>query len=105
MPMKTRRQLLSLTCICFILCLAFLVKGLALAQNKNYQSQTADVNGVKIHYLKAGTGKKVLVLLHGFGETSNMWIPVFDEFGKTYTIIAPDLRGLGNSSKPTTGYD
>jgi pimeloyl-ACP methyl ester carboxylesterase len=72
---------------------------------KKYQSQTASVNGVKIHYLKAGNGKKVLVLLHGFGETSNMWLPLFSEFGKDFTIIAPDLRGLGNSSKPATGYD
>jgi pimeloyl-ACP methyl ester carboxylesterase len=103
--MKTSRQLLNLTCICLILSFTFQLGKPAFAQDKNYQSQTADVNGVKIHYLKAGTGKKVLVLLHGFGETSNMWIPLFDEFGKTYTIIAPDLRGLGNSSKPTTGYD
>jgi pimeloyl-ACP methyl ester carboxylesterase len=72
---------------------------------KNYESQTADVNGVKIHYLKAGTGKKPLVLIHGFGETSQMWIPLFEEFGKDYTIIAPDIRGLGDSSRPESGYD
>jgi pimeloyl-ACP methyl ester carboxylesterase len=34
-----------------------------------------------------------------------MWIPLFDEFGKDYTIIAPDMRGLGESSRPTAGYD
>lgn len=72
---------------------------------KNYQSQTANVNGVQIHYLKAGSGKKVLVLIHGFGDTSHMWIPLFDEFGKDFTIIAPDMRGLGDSSRPETGYD
>jgi pimeloyl-ACP methyl ester carboxylesterase len=71
----------------------------------NYQSQTAVVNGVKIHYLKAGTGKKPLVLIHGFGETSLMWTPLFEEFGKDYTIIAPDIRGLGDSSRPESGYD
>jgi pimeloyl-ACP methyl ester carboxylesterase len=60
---------------------------------------------VKIHYLKAGTGKTPLVLIHGFGETSRMWIPLFEEFGKDYTIIAPDIRGLGDSSRPPAGYD
>ena len=71
----------------------------------NYQSQTANVNAVTIHYLRAGTGKTPLVLIHGFGDTSHMWVPLFDEFGKDYTIIAPDMRGLGDSSRPATGYD
>jgi len=70
-----------------------------------YDSRTADLGAVKIHYLKAGSGKNTLVLIHGFGNTSHMWIPVFDEFGKDYTIIAPDMRGLGESSRPATGYD
>jgi pimeloyl-ACP methyl ester carboxylesterase len=65
----------------------------------------ATVNGVRIHYLKAGAGDKMLVLIHGFGDTSHMWIPIFDDFSKSYTIIAPDMRGLGDSSKPATGYD
>jgi pimeloyl-ACP methyl ester carboxylesterase len=89
-------------------CLLFLViialSTTAFAQAKNYTSQTAAVNGVKIHYLKAGKGKNVLVLMHGFGETSHMWVPTFDEFGKDYTIIAPDLPGIGGSS-PAPGYD
>jgi pimeloyl-ACP methyl ester carboxylesterase len=75
------------------------------AQSNKYQSLTANVNGVKIHYLKAGTGKRPLVLIHGFGDTSHMWVPLFDEFGKDFTIIAPDMRGLGDSSRPATGYD
>jgi pimeloyl-ACP methyl ester carboxylesterase len=90
-------------CSGFILVLVFSV--VASSQVKNYQSQTANVNGVKIHYLKAGTGMKPLVLIHGFGDTSRMWIPLFEEFGKHYTIIAPDLRGLGDSSRPPSGYD
>src|SRR3954471_351088 len=75
------------------------------SQVENYQSQTAEVNGIKIHYLKSGTGTKPLVLIHGFGDTSHMWVPLFDEFGKDFTIIAPDMRGLGDSSRPATGYD
>src|SRR5260221_1087797 len=72
---------------------------------QNYESKFADVNGVKIHYLKAGTGKTPLVLIHGFGEDSRMWIPLFEDFGKSYTVIAPDIRGIGESSQPVTGDD
>jgi pimeloyl-ACP methyl ester carboxylesterase len=75
------------------------------AQTNRYQSQTANLSGAKIHYLKAGSGTKTLVFIHGFGDTSHMWVPLFDEFGKDYTIIAPDMRGLGESSRPAAGYD
>ncbi len=71
----------------------------------DYQSGTVNLNGVTIHYLRAGKGAMPLLLLHGFGETSQMWIPLFKEFGSSYTIIAPDLRGLGDSSRPASGYD
>ena len=71
----------------------------------NYDSLFANVNGVRIHYLKAGNGKTPLVLIHGFGDDARMWLPLFADFGKDYTIIAPDLRGLGQSSKAETGYD
>ena len=90
-------------CSAFVLVLIFGV--VTCAQGGKYGSQTAEVNGVKIHYLKAGTGKKPLVLIHGFGDTSHMWVPLFDEFGKDFTIIAPDMRGLGDSSRPAAGYD
>jgi pimeloyl-ACP methyl ester carboxylesterase len=79
--------------------------AIALAQGAPYESKTANLSAVKIHYLRAGTGKKTLVLIHGFGDTSHMWIPLFDEFGKDYIIIAPDMRGLGDSSRPASGYD
>ena len=88
-----------------LLILTLIFSETILAQNARYQSQTANLSGVKLHYLKAGTGKKTLVLIHGFGDTSHMWIPLFEEFGKAYTIVAPDMRGLGESSRPPTGYD
>lgn len=71
----------------------------------SYESLTANVNGVRIHYLRAGTGKTPLVLLHGFGDTSQMWVRLFSGLGGDFTIIAPDLRGLGDSSRPESGYD
>jgi pimeloyl-ACP methyl ester carboxylesterase len=83
----------------------FRKSGTPSAQDNNYQSRTANLSGASIHYLKAGAGEKTLVLIHGFGDTSHMWIPLFDEFGQDFTIITPDMRGLGQSSRPTTGYD
>jgi len=74
-------------------------------QHRKYESHTANLIEAKIHYLQAGTGAKKLVLIHGFGDTSHMCIPLFEAFGKDYTIIAPDMRGLGESSRPTAGYD
>ncbi len=84
---------------------AFFFGGMEFGPPAQYQSLTANLSAVKTHYLKSGTGKKTLVLIHGFGDTSRMWIPLFEEFAKDYTIIAPDMRGLGDSSRPPSGYD
>jgi pimeloyl-ACP methyl ester carboxylesterase len=67
------------------------------------QSKFADVNGVKLHYLVAGKGDPV-VLLHGFAETSHMWRPLIAKLSDKHTVIAPDLRGFGQSSAPEGGY-
>ena len=77
----------------------------SVAARPNYESLFANVNGVRIHYLKSGNGKMPLVLIHGFGDDARMWLPLFEDFGRDYTIIAPDLRGLGQSSREKTGYD
>jgi len=68
------------------------------------QSKFAEVNGVKLHYLAAGKGDAV-ILLHGYAQNSHMWRPLIPELAKTHTVIAPDLRGFGQSAKPETGYD
>lgn len=68
------------------------------------KSRFATVNGVKLHYLTAGSGPPV-VLLHGYAETSRMWLPLMEKLAKTNTVIAPDLRGAGGSDKPESGYD
>jgi pimeloyl-ACP methyl ester carboxylesterase len=67
------------------------------------QSSFADVNGVRLHYLSAGKGDPV-VLLHGFAETSHMWLPLIVELADRHTVIAPDLRGFGQSAAPDDGY-
>jgi pimeloyl-ACP methyl ester carboxylesterase len=66
-------------------------------------SRFAEVNGTKLHYLAAGKGKPVL-LLHGYAQTSHMWRPLIAELASTHTVIAPDLRGFGQSAKPQGGY-
>jgi pimeloyl-ACP methyl ester carboxylesterase len=68
------------------------------------ESRFGEVNGVKIHYLISGKGEPI-VLLHGYAQTSHMWRPLIPELAKTHTVIAPDLRGFGKSSKPDGGYD
>jgi pimeloyl-ACP methyl ester carboxylesterase len=67
------------------------------------ESRFANLNGVRLHYLVAGKGDPV-VLLHGYAETSHMWLPLISELANTRTVIAPDLRGAGQSSKPDGGY-
>src|SRR4051812_46940490 len=64
----------------------------------------ADVNGVKLHYLVAGRGDPV-ILLHGYAQNSHMWRPLMRELAKTHLVVAPDLRGFGDSGKPASGYD
>jgi pimeloyl-ACP methyl ester carboxylesterase len=71
---------------------------------KQIEDRFANVNGVRLHYLIAGKGDPV-VLLHGYAENSHMWRPLMVELAKSHTVIAPDLRGFGQSSKPLTGYD
>ena len=67
------------------------------------QSNFADLDGVRLHYLSAGKGDPV-VLLHGFAETSHMWLPLISRLSDRHTVIAPDLRGFGQSSAPDDGY-
>jgi pimeloyl-ACP methyl ester carboxylesterase len=67
-------------------------------------SRFAEANGTRLHYLIAGKGDPVL-LLHGYAQTSHMWRPLIAQLAKTHTVIAPDLRGFGQSAKPESGYD
>ena len=64
----------------------------------------AEVNGVRLHYRISGTGPPV-VLVHGYTQTGHMWQPIVPLLAPRHTVIVPDLRGPGGSSKPDTGYD
>jgi pimeloyl-ACP methyl ester carboxylesterase len=69
-----------------------------------FSEHFADVNGVRLHYFIGGKGSAV-VLLHGYAETSHMWLPIMPLLAANHTVIVPDLRGAGDSSKPESGYD
>jgi pimeloyl-ACP methyl ester carboxylesterase len=82
--------------------LAVLPTAALLAQTVH--DRFAVVNGVRLHYLEAGTGSPI-ILLHGFGETSHMWLPLIPKLAVNHTVIAPDLRGSGESEVPDSGYN
>lgn len=80
----------------------------ALADIKPYPPAftTEDIatNGTTLHVRVGGSGPTV-VLLHGYGETGDMWVPLAAELARYHRVIVPDLRGMGLSQKPATGYD
>jgi haloacetate dehalogenase len=60
--------------------------------------------GVRIHYRALGTGPG-MVLLHGYPQTGHMWRKVMPALAGRFTVVAPDLRGYGDSDRPAGGYD
>jgi len=70
---------------------------------KDFRTQVIDTNGTKLHVRAGGTGPAV-VMLHGFGDTGDMWAPIAAMLVKDHTVIVPDLRGMGLSDHPDTGY-
>jgi len=69
-----------------------------------FAARDIPANGTTIHVRSAGHGPAV-VLLHGYGESGDMWIPLAAELAKDHQVIVPDLRGLGLSAKPAGGFD
>jgi len=71
---------------------------------KGVTEKRANVDGVRINYKISGHGPAV-VLLHGYAQTSHMWLPLMPLLAPSHTVIAPDLRGAGGSARPPGGYD
>jgi pimeloyl-ACP methyl ester carboxylesterase len=71
---------------------------------KTFRAQDIATNGTTIHVRVGGTGPAV-VLLHGYGETGDMWVPMALDLARDHTVVVPDLRGLGLSAKPAGGFD
>jgi pimeloyl-ACP methyl ester carboxylesterase len=70
----------------------------------NFRTDNIVTNGAQIYVRVGGKGPAV-VLLHGYGETGDMWAPLAARLVRDHTVIVPDLRGLGLSSRPAGGYD
>lgn len=70
----------------------------------SFKTRTITTNGAKI-YVRVGGHGPAVVLLHGYGETGDMWAPLAAKLAATHTVVVPDLRGMGLSDHPATGYD
>ena len=86
------------------LLLSATLPGLAQTTGGVIAARDAAVDGLKLHYLTAGHGPTV-ILLHGYTQTSRMWRPIIPLLAKKFTVIAPDLPGIGDSEIPKDGLD
>jgi pimeloyl-ACP methyl ester carboxylesterase len=78
--------------------------GMAQTNTDAIASRYATVDGVKLHYFEAGHGP-TLLLLHGYAEDARMWKRAIPTFAEKFTVIAPDLPGIGDSDIPADGLD
>lgn len=87
---------------------ALVFAGPAVAQVPDFPAafttQEIATNGATLHVRVGGQGPAV-VLLHGYGETGDMWAPMAADLARDHMVVVPDLRGLGLSSKPASGFD
>src|SRR6476469_6163401 len=74
------------------------------SDNLAVATRTAIVDGLELQYLSAGHGPAI-VLVHGYAETSRMWRPLIPRLAERFTVIAPDLPGIGGSAIPEGGID
>lgn len=70
----------------------------------SFRIQNIPLEDVTLHVRIGGKGPAV-VLLHGFGDTGDMWAPLATDLARDHTVVVPDLRGMGLSSIPESGYD
>lgn len=89
---------------CLLALVALPAFGATFTFPPGFKTSQIQVEGASIHVRSGGRGPAV-VLLHGFGDTGDMWVPLAAELSQDHTVVVPDLRGLGLSSKPTEGYD
>lgn len=69
-----------------------------------FRARDIATNGTTIHVRSGGSGPAV-VLLHGYGETGDMWAPMAADLAGNHAVVVPDLRGMGLSAKPAGGFD
>ncbi|MDB5414582.1 MAG: alpha/beta hydrolase [Rubritepida sp.] len=76
----------------------------ALSFPEGFELRDIAAKGTTLHVRIGGTGPAVL-LLHGYGETGDMWVPLATDLVSRHTVVVPDLRGMGLSARPEGGYD
>src|SRR5580693_8459451 len=95
------RRYIALAVVCFLTILSYAQPSLPSA----FQAKTVhSPEGADIYVRWGGTGA-VVVLLHGYAENSDSWAPLAADLMRDHTVVVPDLRGIGRSSKPEAGYD
>ena len=82
-----------------LLCFTFFASSIGVAAAE-ISARDAKIDDVQLHYLTAGKATDTVILLHGFAETSRMWRPIIPTLAEKFTVIAPDLPGIGDSSIP-----
>ena len=97
-------SLLPCRAVLLLAACAVLIGRAAAAPAVGIESRSAELDGVKLQYLTAGHGPAV-ILLHGYAETSRMWRPLIPRLAEKFTVIAPDLPGIGDSGIPADGLD
>src|SRR6266404_7020718 len=105
--MKASSHVFAKVAVLSLLSVAIAISALAGGNpdDKAILSRTAEVDGVQLHYLTAGQGPAVVILLHGYAETSRMWRPIIPQLADRFKVIAPDLPGIGDSAIPAAGLD
>ena len=93
---------------CLIVLLLLLMPAMARAQFEpfpsSFKTRTIPANGSQIYVRVGGKGPAV-ILIHGFGDTGDMWAKLAADLVRDHTVVVPDLRGMGLSAKPADGYD
>ena len=69
-----------------------------------FRTKQIKTNATRLFVRVGGTGPAV-VLIHGYGETGDMWVPLARDLARDHTVVVPDLRGMGLSAIPLGGYD
>ena len=95
---------LMATCATLLLAATHIVTAEVRPFPAGFETRAVPTAGATIHVRVGGNGPAVL-MLHGYGETGDMWEPLAAEMAKDHTVIVPDLRGMGLSSHPEAGYD
>ena len=104
MPSKERCTFRFLCSLLLALCFALPAAARVEPFPASFKVTEIRTDGATIHVRVGGKGPAVL-MLHGFGDTGDMWQPLAVEMVHDHTVVIPDLRGMGLSSHPDTGYD